>query len=218
MITSTVENYLKALYLLDQHGEKEVSTGELAKSLAVTPGSATSMIKTLAEAGLIEHRPHYGAKLTEHGRTLAIHVVRRHRIVELFLVEVLGMDWSKVHDEAEQLEHVVSDEVIERMDILLKHPTIDPHGDPIPRVDGTLPNQTHFSLSESKVGQPLSVSRMNDQDTGFLQFAEKHGLIIGAKITVLEHNTLADSLTVKTSNNTVVLGLSAAANIEVSNA
>ena len=107
MITSTVENYLKALFLLDQDGEKEISTGELAKSLTVTPGSATSMIKTLAEAGLVEHRPHYGVKLTNRGRTLAVHVVRRHRIVELFLVEILGMDWSKVHEEAEQLEHVV---------------------------------------------------------------------------------------------------------------
>ena len=218
MITSTVENYLKALFLLDQYDEKEVSTGELAKSLTVTPGSATSMIKTLAEAGLVEHRPHYGVKLTQRGRTLAIHVVRRHRIVELFLVEILGMDWSKVHDEAEQLEHVVSDVVIERMDILLKHPTFDPHGDPIPRADGTLPNHSHCSLSESKVGQQLSVARMNDQDAGFLQFAEKNGLMIGAKIKIVEHNKLADSLTIKTSNDTVVLGLSAAANIEVCDA
>ena len=218
MITSTVENYLKALFLLDQYGEKEISTGELAKSLSVTPGSATSMIKTLDDTGLVEHRPHYGVKLTPRGRTLAIHVVRRHRIVELFLVEVLGMDWSKVHDEAEQLEHVVSDEVIERMDVLLKHPAFDPHGDPIPRPDGTLPNQSHSALSDSKVGTPLSVARMNDQDTDFLQFAEKHGLMIGAKIKILEHNKLADSLTIKTYNETIVLGLTAAANIEVCDA
>ncbi|MDP6693846.1 MAG: metal-dependent transcriptional regulator [Phycisphaerales bacterium] len=215
MITSTVENYLKALFLLDQHGEKKVSTGELAKSLEVTPGSATSMIKTLAEAGLVEHLPHYGVMLTSSGRTLAIHVVRRHRIVELFLVEILGMDWSKVHDEAEQLEHVVSDEVIERMDVLLERPTLDPHGDPIPQPDGTLPTQRHCSLSGCMKGQKLSVARMNDQDAEFLRFAEDHGLVIGAKIEILNRNESADSLTIKTENDTVVLGLSAAANIEV---
>jgi DtxR family Mn-dependent transcriptional regulator len=176
------------------------------------------MIKTLAEAGLVEHRPHYGVKLTNRGRKLAVHVVRRHRIVELFLVEILGMDWSKVHEEAEQLEHVVSDEVIERMDVLLKRPAFDPHGDPIPGADGTLPNRSHCSLSKSNVGQQLSVARMNDQDTDFLQFAEKHGLMIGAKITIIEHNKLADSLTIKTSNDTVVLGLAAADNIEVCDA
>jgi DtxR family Mn-dependent transcriptional regulator len=101
MITSTVENYLKALFLLDQHSEKQVATGELAKALNVTPGSVTTMIKTLAEAGLVDHRPHYGVKLTQSGRTLAVRVVRRHRIVELFLVEILSMDWSEVHEEAE---------------------------------------------------------------------------------------------------------------------
>jgi DtxR family Mn-dependent transcriptional regulator len=218
MVSSTVENYLKALFLLDQQGEQEISTGELAKSLHITPGSATSMIKTLSDAGLVEHRPHYGVKLTKQGRTLAIRVVRRHRIVELFLVEILGMDWSEVHDEAEQLEHVVSDAVIERMDVLLKQPLFDPHGDPIPRADGTIPNLKHYSLSESKVGQELSVARMVDQDANFLQFAEKHGLIIGAKITIIERNKLADSLTIQTTNDTIVLGLSAAGNIEVCNA
>ena len=104
------------------------------------------------------------------------------------------------------------------MDVLLKRPAIDPHGDPIPQADGTLPDQWHCSLSESKVGQPLSVARMNDQDADFLQFAEKHGLMIGAKIKIVEHNKLADSLTIETTNNTVVLGLSAAANIEVCDA
>ena len=136
MISSTVENYLKELFLLNPDGETQVATGELAKALSVTPGSATSMIKTLAQAGLVEHRPHYGVKLTGEGRTLAVHVVRRHRIVELFLVNILGMDWSEVHDEAEQLEHVVSDQVISKMDDLLGHPTHDPHGDPIPTPEG----------------------------------------------------------------------------------
>lgn len=215
MITSTVENYLKALFLLDPHGVKEVTTGELAKSLLVTPGSATSMIKTLADDGFVVHRPHYGARLTKQGRTLAVRVVRRHRIVELFLVEILGMDWSKVHDEAEHLEHVVSDDVIERMDVLLDRPSIDPHGDPIPQADGTLPDQNHCALSACDTGQRLSIARMNAQDTAFLRFAEDHGLTIGATIEVLNRDDVADSLTLKIRNTKVVLGLSAAANIEV---
>jgi len=160
MITSTVENYLKALFLLDPCAEKQVATGELAKSLHVTPGSATSMIKTLAEAGHVEHRPHYGVQLTERGRNLAIHVVRRHRIVELFLVQILGMDWSQVHDEAEQLEHVVSNEVIERMDALLGFPTVDPHGDPIPTAEGILPQRTLTQLASCNAGDCVSVERI----------------------------------------------------------
>ncbi|MDP7008012.1 MAG: metal-dependent transcriptional regulator [Phycisphaerales bacterium] len=218
MLTSTVENYLKALFLLDPQAKKEITTGELAKALGVTPGSATSMIKTLDEANLLEHRPHYGVKLTGHGRKLAIRVVRRHRIVELFLVEILGMDWSKVHDEAEHLEHVVSDEVIDRMDDLLKHPSFDPHGDPIPKADGSLPSRTRQTLSESRVGQPLAVARMNDQDSEFLRFAEEHGLTIGAVVEIIDLNKYADAVTIKTSQDTIVLGLNAAANIEVSHA
>ena len=149
MITSTVEDYLKALFLLDPIGEKRIATGELAKATNVTPGSATAMIKTLAEAGLVRHRPHYGVQLTTTGRNLAVHVVRRHRIVELFLVQILGMDWGEVHDEAEKLEHAVSNEVIERMDALLGHPTADPHGDPIPNASGELPRRslTNFLLA-----------------------------------------------------------------------
>jgi DtxR family Mn-dependent transcriptional regulator len=128
------------------------------------------------------------------------------------------MDWSKVHDEAEKLEHVVSDDVIERMDELLEHPAFDPHGDPIPREDGTLPDRSHYSLSESKTGQQLSISRMNDQDANFLRFAEKHGLTIGAIIKIIDRNEQADSLSIKTNSDTVVLGLSAAKNIEVCDA
>ena len=107
MLSPTVENYLKALYLLDPYAQERIATGQLAEALNVTPGSATSMIKNIAEAGYVLHRPHYGVELTDEGRRLAIHVVRRHRIVELFLVQTLGMDWSEVHDEAIKLYHVV---------------------------------------------------------------------------------------------------------------
>ncbi len=215
MLSSTVENYLKELFLLNPRSEKQVATGELANALDVTPGSATSMIKTLAEAGLVEHRPHYGVKLTKQGRTLAVHVVRRHRIVELFLVNILGMDWSEVHDEAEQLEHVVSDEVISRMDDLLGHPSHDPHGDPIPTPDGTLPTRALQLLSFCNEGDNVSIARIGNQDAGFLKFAEENGLLLGKTIEIVSRNDIADSITLCAEGNKVVLGLAAAGKIEV---
>jgi DtxR family Mn-dependent transcriptional regulator len=215
MLSSTVENYLKELFLLDPNGVKEVATGELAKSLDVTPGSATSMIKSLAQSGLVEHRPHYGVKLTEQGRNQAVHVVRRHRIVELFLVKILGMDWSEVHKEAEQLEHVVSDEVIAKMDDLLGHPTHDPHGDPIPSPDGTLPVRTLQLLSFCKRGDSVSIARIGNQDTSFLKFAEDNGLLLGKTIEITNRNETADSITIQSQGKELVLGLAAARRIEV---
>ena len=215
MITSTVENYLKALFLLGQQGQKRVGTGELAKSLGVTPGSATSMIKMLAGSGLANHQPHYGVTLTEEGRHLAVHVVRRHRIIELFLVQILQMDWSAVHAEAEQLEHVVSDDIIERMDALLGYPTVDPHGDPIPSKDGNLPTRSLKRLSGCSKGERVSVARISDQDTSFLQFAKEHGLLLGATIEISNRNEIADSITLLSNEKEVVLGLTAARRIEV---
>jgi DtxR family transcriptional regulator, Mn-dependent transcriptional regulator len=215
MLSSTVENYLKELFLLDPQGKKQIATGELAKALGVTPGSATSMVKTLAEAGLVEHRPHYGVRLTKQGRTLAVHVVRRHRIVELFLVNILGMDWSKVHDEAEQLEHVVSDEVISRMDDLLGHPSHDPHGDPIPTPEGTIPTRSLQLLSFCKEGDNVSIARIGNQGTDFLQFAEENGLLLGKTIEIITRNDIADSITLNSDGKEVVLGLAAAGKIEV---
>ena len=215
MLSSTVENYLKELFLLDPDGEKQVATGELAKSLEVTPGSATSMIKALAQAGLVEHRPHYGVKLTKQGRNQAVHVVRRHRIVELFLVKILGMDWSEVHKEAEQLEHVVSDEVIARMDDLLGHPSHDPHGDPIPSPDGTLPVRSLYLLSYCKEGDSVSIARIGNQDTSFLKYAEDNGLLLGRTIEITNRNDIGDSITINAQGKELVLGLAAAGRIEV---
>jgi DtxR family Mn-dependent transcriptional regulator len=176
------------------------------------------MIKTLAQAGLVEHRPHYGVKLTKQGRNLAVHVVRRHRIVELFLVNILGMDWSEVHDEAEQLEHVVSDEVILRMDDLLGHPTHDPHGDPIPTPEGELPERSLQLLSFCNEGDSVAIARIGNQDTDFLKFAEDNGLLLGKTIQIMRRNDIADSITVKSGGKEVVLGLAAAGRIEVDDA
>ena len=137
MATSTVENYLKALYLEQSAADRGVvPMGRLAAAMNVVPGTATSMAKALADAGLVRYEPRAGVRLTSRGEQLALHVLRRHRLLELFLVRVLGLDWSAVHAEADQLEHAVSDAVLDRIDAVLGHPTTDPHGDPIPTATG----------------------------------------------------------------------------------
>src|SRR5437764_4466966 len=153
MPSSTVENYLKQIYLEQQPlGGDLVPMGRLATAMAVTPGTATTMIKALAEANLVTYEPRTGVRLTKPGEQLALHVLRRHRLVELFLVKMLGLDWSEVHEEAEHLEHAVSDKVLERMDALLGHPSVDPHGDPIPTAKGHLDELRLDSLADCPLG------------------------------------------------------------------
>ena len=153
MATSTVENYLKQLYLEQNAAAgRKVSMGRLAIAMGVVPGTATSMVKALSDSGLVEYEPRGGVRLTSRGQQLALHVLRRHRLVELFLVKTLGLDWSEVHEEADNLEHVISDRVLERMDALLGHPTADPHGDPIPTSKGQLHEPQRTSLADCAVG------------------------------------------------------------------
>src|SRR6058998_1350305 len=148
MHSSTVEDYLKQIYLEQQSGGQGqlVPMGKLAAAMGVVPGTATSMVKALADSGLVTYEPRGGARLTRGGEQLALHVLRRHRLVELFLVKVLGLDWSEVHAEAEELEHAVSDKVLERMDDVLGRPSVDPHGDPIPSAKGKVDESRHGSL------------------------------------------------------------------------
>src|SRR4051794_41595464 len=156
MATRTVEDYLKNLYTQQQRGGGElVAMGVLAGAMNVAPGTATAMVKTLAEAGLVDYEPRGGVKLSGKGEKLALHVLRRHRLVELFLVEVLGLDWAEVDEEAEELEHAISDKVLAKIDELLKFPQVDPHGDPIPSSKGKLPSRTLASLAECDLGRPV---------------------------------------------------------------
>src|SRR5437016_5098934 len=161
--SSTVENYLQAIYqgqsALDAD-DHLVSMGQVAAALRVTPGTATTMIKALAESGLAEYEPYSGVRLTAAGERLAALVLRRHRLVELFLVQVMGMSWDEVHDEAEQLEHVVSERLIERIDEMLGRPTHDPHGDPIPDPEGTIAQRSMDNLLTCPLNTPLRVTRI----------------------------------------------------------
>src|SRR3954451_16727346 len=164
MPTSTVENYVKQLYLEQQRApEQLVSMGKLATAMGVVPGTATTMMKALADSGLVAYEPRGGVRLTRGGEQLALHVLRRHRLVELFLVQVLGMDWSEVHDEAEELEHAISDKVLDRLAAPLAHPRAAPPGDPIPSARGQVAAPRHNSLADCPTGTPLRVARAIDR-------------------------------------------------------
>lgn len=218
MTSSTVEDYLKQLYL-QQHGEgvgESVGTGRLAAAMAVTPGTATSMLKTLAGSGLIDYEARRGARLTPQGEQLALHVLRRHRLMEVFLVQVLGLDWSIVHEEAETLEHAVSDRVLEAIDTLLGHPTVDPHGDPIPGHAGHAEAPPRTSLADCGVGTPLVITRILNQDPAFLRFVERAGLMPGAQVVVASREAVTDAVLLQSgAEPPVSLGLSAASKVLV---
>src|SRR6266704_841810 len=195
--SSTVENYLKAIYLGQSALSRDVRLvpmGQVAASLGVTPGTATTMVKALAESGLAEYEPYSGVRLTAAGEKLAGLVLRRHRLVELFLVQVMGMSWAEVHDEAEQLEHVVSERLIERIDDMLGHPTHDPHGDPIPTPEGAIASTELDNLMTCPVGETLRVTRIADQDPAFLRFIESHHLKPGQRVEVEQRDAAADSV------------------------
>ncbi len=216
MATSTVENYLKHVLLLSDGSDDLVPMGALASALAVVPGTVTTMVKALADEGLVEHQPRHGVRLTADGRRVALNVLRKHRLVETFLVHVLKMDWSKVHAEAEQLEHAISDEVLDRLDALLGHPETDPHGDPIPNRQGKLNSQVYATLATCVAERPMRIVRVTDQSTEFLQFAEQHGLQPGTQVRVSDRNLPAGLVTLKTeATRPLALSLAAAGKILV---
>jgi DtxR family transcriptional regulator, Mn-dependent transcriptional regulator len=217
MPTSTVEDYLKHILLEEQgRGEKRVATGRLAQALAVTPGTVTAMVKALSESGLVDYEAYGGVRLTKAGRQLALHVLRRHRLIELFLVRIMGMDWSEVHGEADRLEHAVSDRLIERIDEMLGRPAVDPHGDPIPTVGGKLAPAEHEMLAELDVGRGGRIARIVDQEPGFLRLVERLGLRPGTKVKVIARDEDADTLEIRVGRGMgAKLGLRAAAKILV---
>lgn len=217
MPSSTVENYLKQLYLEQQNAPAElVSMGKVATAMGVVPGTATSMIKALADSGLVEYEPRGGTRLTRGGEQLALHVLRRHRLVELFLVKVLRLDWSEVHAEAEELEHAISDKVLERIDTYLGHPSVDPHGDPIPSAKGKVGESPITSLADCPIDRSLRVARVIDQDPQFLQFVNRCGLTPTTPVRVEERDLIAAAVVVRPDKkNPVTLGTAAAAKILV---
>src|SRR5947207_6225079 len=209
LASSTVENYLKAIYLGQSSlaaDQRLVSMGHVAAALGVTPGTATTMIKALNEPGLAEYEPYSGVRLTAAGERLAGLVIRRHRLVEAFLVQVMGMSWAEVHEEAELLEHAVSDRLIDRIDAMLGRPTQDPHGDPIPDADGVITPRHLDNLLTCPIGTPLKVMRIADQDPAFLRFIEENDLKPGQPVQVEPPDPVADSVLLRGRDRRLTIG------------
>lgn len=217
MPTPTVEDYVKRLYLAQQRSDRRlVPVGELATAMGVVPGTATTMVKALSDDGLVDYAPRTGVRLTRSGEQLALHVLRRHRLIELFLVKALGLDWSQVHIEAETLEHAVSDKVLAAIDEALGFPQVDPHGDPIPSAKGKVATVSAMTLTDCDIDRRMRVSRVLDQTPAFLQFVERCGLRPGAAVRVIDRDSVADSVVVSPEGRRpVVLGMSAAGKIGV---
>jgi DtxR family Mn-dependent transcriptional regulator len=215
----TVENYLKAIFQAQSQLPRKsdlVPMGHLAAALGVVPGTATTMVKTLAESGLVKYEPYAGVRLTASGERLAALVVRRHRLIELFLVKVMGMSWTEVHEEAEHLEHAVSDRLIDRIDEMLGRPAVDPHGDPIPDPEGVLERRPLDSLLSCPLHEPVTISRVTDQDPEFLRFIERRDLKPGAVVEVEERDTAADSVRLRARDDrSVTIGARAASKVLV---
>ena len=200
LASQTVENYLKAIYLAQASQDDPgslVPMGHLATALGVVPGTATTMVKTLADSGLVKYEPYMGVRLTPAGERLAAMVLRRHRLIEQFLVQVLGMNWSEVHEEAERLEHAVSERLIDRIDEMLGRPAVDPHGDPIPGPEGTLAQPRYTDLLTSPLNAPLVVTRVTDQDADFLRFLEQRDLKPGQRVEIQSRDAASDSVSVR---------------------
>jgi DtxR family transcriptional regulator, Mn-dependent transcriptional regulator len=198
MPSLTVENYVKAIYQLSHAAEDgAVATGQISGALGVLPGTVTSMLKTLDESNLATYTPYEGVRLTPSGRGLALRVLRRHRLIEQFLSETLSLSWDEVHEEAEHMEHSVSDALVDRIDAYLGHPTTDPHGDPIPSADGTVPLAPDRPLAECGVGDPFCVARVVDQSSEFLRFLSQAGLKIGTQGSLVSSNAQSGRVTIR---------------------
>ncbi len=216
MATSTVEDYLKAILLHEQNGARDalVGMGQIAATMGVAPGTVTAMVKTLERRHHLTYAPYSGVRLTDQGRALATQVLRRHRLVELFLVEVLDLDWSEVHDEAEQLEHTISDKLLDRIDALLGYPTHDPHGDPIPDRRGAFRESPLVHLASCASGTRARIARVSDQREAFLRFVEGRGLKPGASIEVIRGEDAAHTVVVRSDDGReTTLGREAAAKL-----
>jgi DtxR family Mn-dependent transcriptional regulator len=215
MPSLTVENYLKTIYVLAQAEGGAVATGQIASALRVLPGTVTSMLKTLDEGHLATYTPYEGVRLTAAGRALALRVLRRHRLIEQFLSQTLNLSWDEVHEEAEHMEHAVSDALVDRIDAYLGHPTIDPHGDPIPQPDGSMAATAVRSLADCAPGEPFRIARVTDQSPEFLRYLSEFGLGIGAQGTLVTTDDARKSITVRLGNKSITLPRDAAGKLMI---
>ena len=213
--SSAVEDYLKAVYALETRLEGPVPTNALAERLGVTPGSVSGMLRRLDELGLLEHERYRGVTLTAEGRRVALRTLRNHRLLELLLVEMLDVPWDRVHGEAELLEHVLSDELAERIAAKLGNPEFDPHGDPIPSSDLDLTERETRSLEEIDVGETVAFVRVSDADPAMLRYLSDRGIVPGVTLKVTDRQPFGGPLTVRHAGGDHALGGQLAAAMRV---
>jgi DtxR family Mn-dependent transcriptional regulator len=204
-LTRSVEDYLKAIYRLTPEG-RAAGTSEIANLLELAPASVSGMVKRLSEHGLLEHVPYKGVQLTEEGRRAALRTIRRHRLIEAYLVAFLGYTWDTVHDEAERLEHAVSDQLVERMASVLGHPSVDPHGDPIPDVDGAIHEPASTPLPELPEGILVELRRVDESDPERLRYIASIGLQPGARVIVVDRQPFRGPITIEVEGQSHVIG------------
>jgi DtxR family Mn-dependent transcriptional regulator len=204
-LTRSVEDYLKAIYRLSPQG-RAASTSEIAQRLDLSPASVSGMVKRLSEQGLLEHVPYKGVQLTPEGRRAALRMLRRHRLIEAYLVAFLGYTWDTVHDEAERLEHAVSDTLVDRMAAVLGHPAVDPHGDPIPTSEGDILEPVSTPLSEVPAGCSAEVSQVDEDQSDRLRYIASVGLRPGVRLQVVDRQPFLGPITIAVDGTTHVIG------------
>lgn len=205
-VSQAIEDYAKAIYALEGRGEEAVSTNALAERLGVTPGSASAMLKRLASRGLVDHEPYHGVRLTEAGRRVALEVMRHHRLLEVFLVEVLDVPWDRVHDEAEVLEHVLSEELEELISAKLGHPSLDPHGDPIPTAALTIDEAQTHALEDLEPGTRGRFVRVSDADPAMLRYLSELGISPGEPVEIVDRQPFGGPATVRIADTEHAIG------------
>ena len=200
------ENYAKAIFQLQSKGEEAVGTGAIAERLGVTPASASAMLRRLADEGIVEHTPYHGVRLTDRGEQVALEVIRHHRLLELFLAEVLELPWDRVHEEAEVLEHYISPQLAESIARKLGNPTRDPHGDPIPTPELKLVESDTVSLASMEEGQKGTFARVSDSDAEMLRYLTERGIAPGDRLEVVERQPFDGPLGVRFGKRVESLG------------
>jgi DtxR family transcriptional regulator, Mn-dependent transcriptional regulator len=216
MFTPVVEDYLKAIWMLQQ-AESPVATSRIAERLGLTSAAVTAMVKRLAEQGLLRHEPYYGVRLTGSGELAALRIIRRHRVLELFLVETLGYDWDGVHEEAERLEHAASDELIERLARLLGEPDRDPHGNAIPTATGEVDRERYPALGDLPPGESRRILEVEVEEPEQLRYLGSLNLRPGAEVTVLEKSPFDGPVSVVVNGGQTVISHQLAQRIRVRN-
>jgi len=214
-LSSVAQDYLKIIWSATEWSDDPVTVKQLSERMGVRAATVSDGVRRLAEQGLVAHERYGGVELTDAGRRHAVAMVRRHRLIETFLVEELGYGWDEVHDEAEVLEHAVSDDLVERLDRRLGFPARDPHGDPIPTADGTPCRPDAVPLLDAETGTPLSVARISDADPAVLRYLGERGIGLDTVLSVEEHRAFAGDVTVTVDEQHIVLGATAAAAVWV---